>query len=111
MATVELPKEEWERYFDELSKNLPAVEAQLEVVDKELGDQIEVEYSPLTGLSYDPKDDVFEIQFTEKHDHLVYHPKQVFIEEEGGKIVAVEVVDGEGTRHILRLKPALPLPD
>jgi len=111
MATKALPKEEWEMYFDKLSKNLPAVEVQLEVVDKEVGDQVEVEYSPLTGLSYDPKDDVFEIQFKEIHDHLIYHPKEIYVEEENGKITTIEVVDKEETRYILRVKPAIPLPE
>ena len=110
MATKELPKEQWEAYFDKLSKNLPAVEAQLEVVDKEAGDQIEVEYAPLLGMSYDPKDDVFEIQFGEKHDHLIYHPKEIYINEEDGSITHIEIVNKEGTKYILRMKPALPLP-
>ncbi|AAC07206.1 DUF5335 family protein [Aquifex aeolicus] len=111
MATKAIPKEQWEKYFDNLSKNLPAVEVQLEVVDKEIGDQVEVEYSPLLGLSYDPKDDVFEIQFRETHDHLIYHPKEIYVEEEDGKITTIEVVDKEGTRYILRIKPAIPLPE
>jgi len=110
MGTAKLLKEEWEGYFDKFSKNLPAVEAQLEVVDKEVGDQVEVEYSPLTGISYDPKDDVLEFQFTEKHDHLIYHPQEIYVTEEEGKITAIEVVDREGTKYILRLKPAVPLP-
>ncbi|NPB07786.1 MAG: hypothetical protein GXN96_02520 [Aquificae bacterium] len=110
MATRQLPKQEWESYFDRFSKNLPAVEAQLEVVDREVGDQVEVEYSPLTGVSYDPKDDVLELQFTEKHDHLIYHPTEIYVTEEEGRITAIEVVDREGTRYILRLKPAVPLP-
>ncbi|NPA32213.1 MAG: hypothetical protein GXO04_01155 [Aquificae bacterium] len=111
MATIKLPKEQWEDYFNRLSKNLPAVEAQLEVVDPELGDQIEVEYSPLLGLSYDPKDDVFEIQFRETHEHLIYHPTEIYIYEEDGKITHIEIIDKEGTKQILRIKPALPLPD
>lgn len=111
MGVVKLEKEKWESYFDNLSKNLPAMEVQLEVVDKEVGDQVEVEYSPLTGLSYDPKDDVFEIQFRETHDHLIYHPQEIYINQEDGKITSIEIVDKEGTKYILRLKPALPLPE
>jgi len=51
MGVIKLEKEKWKSCFDDLSKNLPAVEAQLEVIDEEVGDQVEVKYSPLTGLS------------------------------------------------------------
>ncbi|RUM28251.1 MAG: hypothetical protein DSY42_08700 [Aquifex sp.] len=111
MGVVKLTKEEWKDYFEKLSKNLPAVEAQFEVLDKNVGNQIEVEYSPLLGLSYDPKDDVFEIQFRESHDHLIYHPQEIYINEDNGKITSMEIVDKEGTKYILRLKSAIPLPE
>ncbi|WP_461831645.1 DUF5335 family protein [Aquifex sp.] len=110
MGSVKLPREEWEKYFDNVSKNLPAVEAQLEVVSKDVGDQMEVEYSPLLGLAYDPKDDVFEIQFKETHDHLIHHPQEIYVIEEDGKMTSLEIIDKEGTKYILRVKPAIPLP-
>lgn len=110
MGVTKLEKEKWESYFDDLSKNLPAVEVQLEVIDEEIGDQVEVEYSPLTGLSYDPKDDVFEIQLKETHDHLIYHPQEIYINQEDEKITSVEIVNKEGVKYVLKLKPAIPLP-
>ncbi len=111
MATKKLNKTEWEKYFDAVSKNLKGVEGQLEVVSEELGDQVEVEWSFLEGLSYDPKDNVFEIQFTEgKHDHLIQNPTEIYVEEEAGTLKAVEVIKEDGTKFVLRLKPAPALP-
>ncbi len=111
MATKKLNKTEWEKYFDAVSKNLKGVEGQLEVVSEELGDQVEVEWSFLEGLSYDPKDNVFEIQFAEgKHDHLIQNPTEIYVEEEAGTLKAVEVIKEDGTKFVLRLKPAPALP-
>jgi len=111
MATKKLERSEWERYFDNVSKNLKGVEGQLEVVSEELGDQVEVEWAFVEGLSYDPKDDVFEIQFTEgKHDHLIQKPVEIYVDEEAGTLRSVEVVKEDGTRFVLKLRPAPALP-
>jgi len=111
MATKKLERSEWEMYFDSVSKNLKGVEGQLEVVNEELGDQVEVEWSFVEGLSYDPKDDVFEIQFTEgKHDHLIQNPVEIYVNEEAGTLQSVEVVKEDGTKFVLKLRPAPALP-
>jgi len=111
MTTKKLERSEWEMYFDSVSKNLKGVEGQLEVVNEELGDQVEVEWSFVEGLSYDPKDDVFEIQFTEgKHDHLIQNPVEIYVNEEAGTLQSVEVVKEDGTKFVLKLRPAPALP-
>lgn len=111
MATRKLEKAQWESYFDGVSKNLKGVEGQLEVVSEELGDQVEVEWAFVEGLSYDPKDDVFEIQFAEgKHNHLIQNPFEIYVEEEAGTLKAVEVLKEDGTKFVLKLKPAPALP-
>ncbi len=111
MATRKLDREQLENFFDSVSKNLKGVEGQLEVVSEDLGDQVEVEWSFLEGLSYDPKDNVFEVQFEEgKHDHLIQNPVEIYVEEEGSSLKSVEVVKEDGTRFLLRLKPAPALP-
>lgn len=111
MATKKLDRTEWERYFDNVSKNLKGVEGQLEVVSEELGDQVEVEWAFVEGLSYDPKDDVLEIQFTEgKHDHLIQKPAEIYVDEEAGTLRSVEVVKEDGTKFVLKLRPAPALP-
>jgi hypothetical protein len=111
MATRKLERSEWESFFNRVSKNLRSVEGQLEVVSEELGDQVEVEWSFVEGLSYDPKDRVFEIQFAEgKHDHLIQNPVEIYIEEEAGALKSVEIIKEDGTRFVLKLKPAPALP-
>ncbi|WP_457601437.1 DUF5335 family protein [Hydrogenivirga sp.] len=111
MATRKLEKGQWEEFFNRVTKNLQGVEGQIEVIDQELGDQVETEWSFVTGISYDPKDNVFEVQFSEgKHDHLIQNPVEIYVDEEGGMLKSVEVVQEDGTRYLLRLKPAPALP-
>jgi hypothetical protein len=109
MAIHAVPKSQWESYFDHLSKHLKANQAEIEVAAMNLGDQIETEWTPLYGISYDPKDEVIEFVL-EGVDHLVHKPKEVYVDDDIEGLHSIEVVDGDGVRHIARLKEVLKLP-
>lgn len=109
MAAHAIPKSQWEIYFENISKHLQANQAELEVAAMNLGDQIEAEWVPLYGVSYDPKDDVIEFVL-EGIDHLVRRPQEVYVDDDIEALHSIEVVDGNGVRHIARLKEALKLP-
>jgi len=49
------------------------------VASLKLGDQIEAEWLPFFGISYDPKDDVIALAL-EGHDHLIHKPREIYIE-------------------------------
>ncbi|WP_281340843.1 DUF5335 family protein [Sulfurihydrogenibium sp. YO3AOP1] len=102
-------KSQWEGFFDKVSKNLGSKEAMIEVVEKEIGDQVETKAQPLIGLSYDPKDDEFVVTL-EKHEHIIPQPKEIAIDEEIDGIKLIEVVEGDGTKHLIRLMSPLALP-
>lgn len=107
MATVD--KSEWQAAADLLSKAIHGQPARLEVASQLIGDQVEAEWLPLLGVTYDPKDDLFEIQL-EGLDHLVYHPRMFAVRERDGLADSLEVVDGEGAEHILKLRDPIALP-
>jgi hypothetical protein len=109
MQTRKLEKTEWGPYADRVSRALIGKQAQVEVVGLELGDQVEAEWLPLLGITYDHKDDVFEIAL-EGLDHLIHHPREVYVAEGPTGVSSLEVVDAEGTRQIVRLKDPLALP-
>ena len=104
-----LDKSQWENFFDKLSKNLGSKEAMIEIVGEEIGDQVETKAQPLIGLSYDPKDDEFVVTL-EKHEHIIPQPKEIAIDEEVDGIKLIEVVEGDGTKHLIRLMSPLALP-
>jgi Family of unknown function (DUF5335) len=64
---------------------------------------------PLLGISYDPKNDVIDIAL-EGLTHLIHEPREVYIEQDGSELSALEVVDAEGSRQIVVLKDPLMLP-
>jgi hypothetical protein len=115
-TTQEIPREAWREYFDTLAKVLPTVEATVEVVGRDLGDQFVAERALLTGISYDHKDDVLVIGLDtpgglpEEVEHIVYHPLRVMVTsmEDGSTVIDVE--DAERHQTIIRYAevPALP---
>ena len=102
-------KSQWRTYFDRMSKALVGKRAEIEVASLKLGDQIEAEWLPLLGISYDPKDDIIEIAL-EGVDHLIPKPREVYVEENGLELSSLEVIDAEGTHQIIVLKDPMMLP-
>ena len=86
-----------------------AKRAEVEVAALDLGDQIGAEWLPLTGIVYDPKDDLIEV-LLEDLDHLIRRPRQVFIDQEAVLLKSVEVIDESGERQIIKLRDPLTLP-
>lgn len=105
----QLEKSQWRTYFDRVSKALPGKRAEVEVASLSLGDQIEAEWAPILGISYDPKDDEVVI-ILEGHEHLIPKPREIYLEEEGLELARVEVVDKDGTHQIVTLRDPLMLP-
>jgi hypothetical protein len=107
-ATKEIPRSEWQRYFDDLAKRHlrgdTAAVASLELMSAELGDQLEETAAPLIGLSYDPKSEALEVILADR-DHLVFHPAEIWVvEEDDGFVSALEVVYGDGTHEVMELQ-------
>ena len=109
MPLTQLAKPQWQAYFDRISKALGAKQVQIEVTGLGLGDQIEADWIPLMGLSYDPKNDVFAV-IAEGIDHLIRHPKQIHIDHELDLLLSIEAIDAEDNHHIILLKDPLSLP-
>jgi len=109
MPLTQLAKTQWQAYFDRISKALGAKQVQIEVTGLGLGDQIEADWIPLEGLSYDPKNDVFAV-IAEGVDHLIRHPKQIHIDQEVDWLLSIEAIDAEDNHHIVLLKNPLSLP-
>src|SRR3979411_2665921 len=104
-----LEKSQWRAYFDRVSKALIGKRAEIEVASLKLGDQIAAEWLPLVGITYDPKDDILEVAL-DGVDHLITKPREIYVEEQGLELAAVEVIDAEGVRQIVVLRDPLMLP-
>jgi len=109
MTARKLNRNEWKPFFDGISKVLGAKQAEIEVLSLDLGDQVEADWLPLLGLSYDSKGDVFDVAL-EGLDHLIAKPREIYIEDGGVGLASLAIVDAEGARQIVKLRDPLALP-
>jgi hypothetical protein len=109
MATVKLDKGAWHTYFDRISKLVVGKQAEIEVASLKLGDQIEAEWVPLLGITYDPKNDLVEV-LLEGLDHLIRNPRDIYIDQGPAGLTSMEVVDTDDVRQIIRLRDPVMLP-
>src|ERR1700731_4485290 len=109
MTIRKLDKTEWRAFFDGLSKLLEGKQAEIEVASLALGDQVEAEWLPLYGIAYDPKDDVVEVAL-EGLDHMIPHPREIYVQDGTGGLTSLEVIDSTGAKQIVKLRDQLLLP-
>lgn len=109
MTIRRLEKSKWRAYFDGITKLLEGKHAQIEVASLALGDQIEAKWVPLLGLSYDPKDDIVEVAL-DGLDHLIRKPREIYVDDDVGGLMSIEVVDSDDTKQIIKLRDPLMLP-
>jgi len=109
MSHVELKKDAWKPYFDQVSRHLHGRHVEIEVAGLEIGDQTGAEWALLQGLTYDSRGDYLEVA-TEPLHHRIPHPKTIAVEMDGTELAAVRVKDGEGREQFLRFKSPLALP-
>ena len=109
MPTRKLDKKEWRSYLDRVSTTLEGKQAEIEVVSLQLGDQVEADWLPLLGIAYDPNDDIVEVAL-EDLDHLIGKPRELYVEEGPGGLAALEIVDSDDVKQIIKLRDPLMLP-
>jgi Family of unknown function (DUF5335) len=103
MTTRKLEKSEWIPFFNDVSKGFKDAQAEIEIASLKLGDQVQANWLPLFGVDYDPKDDLFEIAL-KGLDHLIPKPREVYVEEDAGKLVSFEIIDWDNNHQIVKLK-------
>src|SRR6201981_3155251 len=109
MAVQTVDKRGWRGFFDWLSQGLLGARAEIEVASLDVGDQIEAEWLPLLGITYDDKDDVLEVAL-EGVDHLIYGPREVWADLNVGEMISFEVIDDRGVSQIIKLRQPVMLP-
>lgn len=116
--THEIPREAWGSYFDELTGALGTIEATVEVVGRDVGDQFLAEHHVLTDMTYDDADDALVVGLDapgpppERAELRIEHPQRVFVTtgEPPPLELTFDVVDGEQHQWLLHMErpPALP---
>ena len=104
--TIEKPQ--WRPYFDRVSSRLEGEGVDITLSSLE-GDVHQSRLWQLQGLTYDPYDDSL-IVSCRQQEHVISAPEAIRVEEEGTRIVSVEVSRRDGDREIIRFISPLRLP-
>ena len=102
MASRKLDKSEWQAFCDHLSKALLGNDSDAANASLTVGEEVAAEWVPLLGVAFDPRSDSFDIALGGL-EHRVRKPKTLYVDEGPNGVAALEVVDGGGLRHGLRL--------
>jgi len=108
MAARSLPKTEWQAYCDGMSKRLAGRQAEIEVTGLSFGAHTATKWLPLLGITYDPKGDLVEVAL-EGLDHLIHQPREIAVEDGPEGLTAMQIVDGDQRRQIVKLREPLML--
>ena len=114
--TLRIPKAEWGAFFDDLTKRRFEWKTNLEVIDREMGDQTLSDGLPLKGITVERRSGgtVIEIlvgKDAEHHQtHNIFEAETVAFlpnEKDAGGILEIEEVDG--TKTLIRLLEPAPI--
>ena len=118
ITSQEIPREAWRRYFEELTDVLGTVEGTVEVIGRDVGDQIADERQVLTDITYDDRDDALIVGLeapdsdVDRVEHVIEHPQRVLVAtgEPPPLELTFDVEDGEQHQWLIHLErpPALP---
>lgn len=110
-TTQVLDAERWADYLQSLGPELDGLLVTIEIIEEQIGDQVEAERLPLQTIGYDPRDNVVEIavggrgvRYPVVLRHFVSNPQEIAVERTGGGAPsAILITDGDGQRTLVRL--------
>jgi hypothetical protein len=118
--TAVIARDAWPAFFDGLSEDQEGKLITIEIVDRALGDQFEVERRPFLTSTYDPRDDVVVVTVDLSGEdpptvvrHLITRPNEVDLTIPSPGMTSVRVLPADGPTNLLHFfpRPALPETD
>ena len=108
ISTRTLHKNEWQTYFNDVSRHLLGKGVDIQVISQDLGAQHEGVAWQLLGLSYDPNDNSLNVT-TKNLDHSIKDPVSIEIELDGPLLKAIQIEQSDGTKEIIQIMEPLAL--
>ncbi len=105
----QIPAEQWIEFFDTFTNGNRGRLIDLEVVDREFGDETPVKEQPLWSLIYDPANKGNDLTIEIGRDQVAYGhtieaPNEVWQEQDdNGKVVALGIKADDENQAIVRL--------
>jgi len=116
VMTKVIKRENWKKFFDELSRKQLDAETNVQVLSDEIGAQVLSEGLPFVGLTFDEKGGESKIELivgsgTENHQtHNILNPKMVAFEStEGSSFGTLDIEDESETKTLIKFTQSLPV--
>jgi len=107
-GSVTPDKQDWQEYFERLSRAVAESRAETDVSALPRGLQTDAPWVALAAVRYDATLDVIEIGFEmadkTTEDYVIDAPRQVSIDEREEGLAALEVIDCDGAAHTVKLR-------
>jgi hypothetical protein len=96
---MDVVRSEWAGFFDRLSNDHLGDQVEIEVLDPELGDQLEVERMPFGTAAYDQREDTVVVSVGQPVTmrHMVTHPTEIDVAMPAPMETVVRVAAPDGT--------------
>ena len=115
MKTIEVPKDQWSKFFSCFSQRHEGWVTTLEIFGSELGAQVQERELPFEGIVDEwnerAGDQIVIMIGTKPDDHITHtisQPTEVSLEQtEGGADVALQIKSADGLKTLLRFRSPL----
>jgi hypothetical protein len=111
--TLEIKREDWKEFFDNLSRDLVDCLTTIQVLDNETGAQVLNENLPFGGLTFEERNgrEVIELivgDGPENHQtHNIYNPRKVaFVGREGEAGGTLDIEDADDVKTLITFREA-----
>jgi hypothetical protein len=104
-----IPKAEWIAYSRQVTQRLADRLVEIEGASLLFGAQPQPIWVQLTGLVYDPKNDLFEVAM-DGLNHSVRQPCEIHATRSVNGLEKLIIIDASGRRHFMRFREPLRLP-
>jgi hypothetical protein len=116
MQTQEIPRDEWQTFFDSFSRQHEGWLVTLELLGAEIGAQQQAQELALAGVSLssggaEPETISIDLGITpdKRVSHAITQPTHVWLEKtEQGANVALQIESADGTKALLRFRSPMP---
>lgn len=113
--TFDIPKEKWTEFLNDLSRRRFGWETRIEVISENLGDQILSSGLPLTGVTFQDRAGMMEIEIlvgegTSHQAHSISNPSALsYLSEPDHYRGLLEIEEANGTKTLLSLIDPMPV--
>lgn len=111
MSDIKIDRADWKAICDRLSTHIDtASKGKIEVAASGMSDQVEADWAPLLGVTYDERENTFEFAM-DGVDHFIDSPKDLIVQGSMSHVKALVVTTNDMEGHRMKFKEPIDLSD